>query len=106
MSKRLSTIIVVLAIASAESHSGSWWTLLLPLALVLYPFSLSFLVAARLSPFILVYVAWLVWRRLRDGKFPDSFTSEVKRLRNHRIFKHPVFGHRVFSYRLRVERRP
>jgi hypothetical protein len=106
MFKRLSTVVAVLALASAAKYTGSGLTLLLPLTILLYPFALSFYFAAWLYPVALVLVAWLVWHWVRDGQLPDSFTSRMKRLREHRIFKHPVFRHPVFRYRLRIERRP
>lgn len=105
MFKRLSTVVAVLALASAVKYTGSWGALLLPLAVLLYPLAVSVYVAILLSPFVMLFVAWLVWRWVRDGRLPASVTSRAKRLRKHRLFKHPVFNHPVFRYRIRVERR-
>lgn len=104
MFKRLSIVIAVLALVSAAIHTDSWWTLLLPFALLLYPIAVGVYVVAWLSPILVLFILWLLWHWVRYGKLPASVTSRYKRLREHRIFKHRIFRHPVFRYRIRIER--
>lgn len=93
MRKRMMFILItLLLLASAGSHGGGGIHVLA--ALLLYPFAVLLVLAVLASPFIYAIGGWLLWCRLRDGKFPVPTERTVRWLRD----REP------FGYRLRLER--
>jgi hypothetical protein len=82
--RKLTRIIIGLGLLGGISQQGSvplYRLLVLPFALVLYPFAVLLVLTVLISPFVFGLGAWLVWRRYRDGRFPDWARIGTQRLR-------------------------
>jgi hypothetical protein len=92
MRKRLVLVVIALGLVVGGTHGAAPRVivqfLVLPVALLLYPLALMFVLLVIASPLLCGFVLWLLWRRVHDGKFPSWVGSAVCRLRTF------VFGRR------------